>query len=141
MTTVPSEMPSTRPVLSTMAIPKSLLAHPTRAVGITFLHDYLSRGDIGAQIPITVRERMADSHFLFLGYSMRDWNLRVILRRIWGEQTLDFKSWSIQLNPDQLEREFWPKRNVDIYDVDLEDYVRMLEESIASLSAAPAGTG
>ena len=27
---------------------------------------------------------MADSHFLFLGYSMRDWNLRVILSRIWG---------------------------------------------------------
>ena len=30
-----------------------------------------------------------DSHFLFLGYSMRDWNLRVILNRIWGAQQLD----------------------------------------------------
>jgi hypothetical protein len=36
MTTMPSEMPSTRPVLSTMAIPKLLLAHPTRAPAMTF---------------------------------------------------------------------------------------------------------
>jgi hypothetical protein len=37
---------------------------------------YLSRSDIADQIPITVRERMGDSHFLSLGYSLRDWNLR-----------------------------------------------------------------
>jgi len=103
--------------------------------------DYLSNASLANLVPAHLNAHMQRSSFLFLGYSMRDWNLRVILRRIWGEQTLDFKSWSIQLNPDQLEREFWPKRNVDIYDVDLEDYVRMLEESIASLSAAPAGTG
>ncbi len=36
-------------------------------------------------IPVTAQRPDApSSHFLFLGYSMRDWNLRVILRRIWG---------------------------------------------------------
>ena len=43
------------------------------------------------------------SHFLFLGYGMRDWNLRVILHRIWGEQRLKYKSWAIQRDPDRLE--------------------------------------
>ena len=40
-----------------------------------------------------------DSHFLFLGYSMRDWNLRVILNRIWGARKLDLKSWAVQREP------------------------------------------
>ena len=47
------------------------------------------------------------SHFLFLGYSMQDWNLRVILHRIWGQQPLAYKSWAIQLDPSELEQEFW----------------------------------
>ena len=46
--------------------------------------DYLVGGDVGAQIPFSLLERMADSHFLFLGYSMHDWNLRVILNRDLG---------------------------------------------------------
>ena len=49
--------------------------------------------------PVHARERMADSHFLFLGYCMRDWNLRVILNRIWGAQELDLKSWAVQREP------------------------------------------
>ena len=61
--------------------------------------DYLAGGDVGEQIPFALRERMADSHFLFLGYSMRDWNLRVILNRIWGAQQLDLKSWAVQREP------------------------------------------
>ena len=56
--------------------------------------DYLVGGDLGADIPVSLLERMADSHFLFLGYSMHDWNLRVILNRIWGGQQLDLKSWA-----------------------------------------------
>ncbi len=47
--------------------------------------DYLAGGDVGDADPDRAAgERMTDSHFLFLGYSMRDWNLRVILNRIWG---------------------------------------------------------
>ena len=46
--------------------------------------DYLVGDDVGAQIPFLLMERMEESHFLFLGYSMHDWNLRVILSRIWG---------------------------------------------------------
>jgi hypothetical protein len=44
--------------------------------------DYLSRTDLAQLIPVRVAKRMRKSHFLFLGYSLRDWNLRVILHRI-----------------------------------------------------------
>jgi class 3 adenylate cyclase len=94
--------------------------------------EYLSVGDIGAQIPMTLRERMADSHFLFLGYSMRDWNLRVILNRVWGEQQLDLKSWAVQLAPTdastyEIERTLWRHRgDVDLLYASLSEYVDRL---------------
>ncbi len=102
--------------------------------------DYLTRTDISNLVPVTLAARLRRSHFLFLGYSLRDWNLRVILHRIWGEQKLTWKSWAVQLNPDEIDREFWRKRDVDILDVRLEDYVSALEQELktqADGEAAP----
>jgi hypothetical protein len=99
--------------------------------------DYLTGRDVGEQIPIALRERMADSHFLFLGVSMRQWNLRVILNRIWGAQQLDLKSWAVQREPDEpgareVEEALWKVRgNVDLLYVELRTYVRGLEAELA----------
>ena len=30
-----------------------------------------------------ILDKLQDSHCLFLGYTVRDWNLRVFLKRIW----------------------------------------------------------
>jgi hypothetical protein len=97
--------------------------------------DFLSQTSIANVIPVMLNAHLQNSHFLFLGYSLQDWNLRVILRRIWGEQRLEYRSWAIQRNPDPLELEFWPKRNVDIYDVDLAEYVRVLEAALDDLDS------
>ena len=52
--------------------------------------DYLTKTDIGELLPAELLgQARRESHFLFLGYSMRDWNLRVILHRIWGQQALE----------------------------------------------------
>jgi hypothetical protein len=101
--------------------------------------DFLSQTSIAKVVPVMLNDHMQNSHFLFLGYSLRDWNLRVILRRIWGEQHLEYRSWSIQRHPDPLELEFWPKRNVDIYDVDLAEYVRKLKGALADLPPCSGG--
>jgi hypothetical protein len=57
---------------------------------------------------------------------LRDWNLRVIFHRIWGEQKLTYHSWAIQLNPSDLDKRFWAKREVDILEIRLEDYIAAL---------------
>jgi hypothetical protein len=92
--------------------------------------DYLAHTDISGLLPKPIPEKLRNSHFLFLGYSMADWNLRVILRRIWGEQALEYGSWSIQLYPDELERAFWGERKVEILEWDLDDYVEKLQTAM-----------
>jgi hypothetical protein len=98
--------------------------------------DYLTLTDISKQIPITLRDQMTDSHFLFLGYSLRDWNLRVILRRIWGQQSLDLKSWAIQReqsDPRQTEIDqlLWRARgDIDLLCVPLDEYVKSMDENL-----------
>ena len=92
--------------------------------------NYLTRTDISNLLPVTLAAKLRKSHFLFLGYSLRDWNLRVILHRIWGEQKLTYKSWAILGKMEPMERDFWRKREVDVFNVPLEEYVTGLYERL-----------
>jgi hypothetical protein len=98
--------------------------------------DYLTRTDISNLVPATLVAKLRRSHFLFLGYGLQDWNLRVILHRIWGEQKLTYKSWAVQLNPQALDQQFWMKRDVEILDVRLDDYMAALSQRVAALPDA-----
>ncbi len=101
--------------------------------------DYLAHKDIAQQLPAQLLEKMSWSHFLFLGYSLRDWNLRVILHRIWGEQKFKYKAWSVSDNalpgekPQALEQDFWRLRDVDIIKMPLDDYVESLQTHFEAL--------
>lgn len=92
--------------------------------------DYLTRTDISNLVPVTLARMLRRSNFLFLGYGLRDWNLRVILHRIWGEQRLSFASWAVQLRPNPFDEAFWQQKDVRILDVPLEIFVSELEERL-----------
>jgi hypothetical protein len=98
--------------------------------------DYLSVGDVGALIPIALWQRMTSSSLLFLGYSLNDWNLRVILNRIWGTRKLVAKSWAIQREPadpkiSKIEQTLWDAReNVKLVYCELSEYVQELEAKL-----------
>jgi hypothetical protein len=74
--------------------------------------DYLMRPNTTSSLPVMIRERLSESHFLFLGYSLSDWNLRVILRRIWEAQWLSARSWSVRLDADEMDEIFWHQQGV-----------------------------
>lgn len=99
--------------------------------------EYLARTDISSALPVTLAAKLTKSAFLFLGYSMRDWNVRVILHRIWGQQKRRRKSWAIQAFPEDIERQFWQERNVEILEVMLEEYVVGLDAQLSK----PFGDG
>jgi len=65
------------------AIDRANPEHDSFVVTEDHFLDYMP-GDLSNLIPVTVAARLRKSHFLFLGYDVRDWNLRVILRRLWG---------------------------------------------------------
>jgi DNA-binding SARP family transcriptional activator len=88
--------------------------------------DYLSQADLAAAVPVALAAKLRRSHFLFLGYRMADWNLRVILNRLWGDQPLTYRSWAVQPEPMPLEREFWRHRDVEVNELPLEQYVEVL---------------
>ena len=102
--------------------------------------DYLTRIDLTRLLPAPLYERLANCHFLFLGYSMRDWNLRAILRRLWTEDSIDYPSWSVQLRPDPLDRELWKARGVEVIDLPLDRYLRGLVERLEAEPARRAST-
>jgi len=100
--------------------------------------DYLTRTELANLVPVTLAAKLRKSHFLFLGYGLRDWNMRVILHRLAGEQKLTYKSWAIQRDPTELDQKFWDRRDVDILDVSLDDYILPLQEAMRQMPEAAA---
>jgi DNA-binding SARP family transcriptional activator len=94
--------------------------------------DYLGRSELTAVVPVALAARLRRSHFLFLGYEMADWNLRLILNRIWGERPVAYRSWAVQHAPSPLARAFWQRFDVATLDVDPRAYVELLERRLAA---------
>ena len=46
-------------------------------------------------MPVQLAARLRRSHFLFLGYAIVDWSLRVFLQRVWGGDRLAYRSWAV----------------------------------------------
>jgi hypothetical protein len=86
--------------------------------------DYITRADVGSLFPIMLAAKLRTSHFMFLGYSLRDWNLRVMLYRLSGQQEgMTFKHWAMQYRPDPIDQAAWNERGVDIVPVSVAEFV------------------
>jgi DNA-binding SARP family transcriptional activator len=94
--------------------------------------DYLGRSELTTVVPVSLAAKLRRSHFLFLGYEMADWNLRLVLNRIWGEGRVAYHSWAVQASPSPLARAFWRRYDVSLVDVDPEAYVELLERRLES---------
>jgi hypothetical protein len=93
--------------------------------------DYLARTDLERLVPVRLLKRLRKCHFLFLGYSLRDWNLRAILHRIWADREREYDSWSVQVRPDPLEAKSWERRDVQIFDLPLDRYLDGLSDELS----------
>jgi DNA-binding SARP family transcriptional activator len=87
--------------------------------------------EVATALPVALAARLRRSHFLLLGYALSDWTLRAVLERLWGEEPLGYRSWSIHAAPSALERELWRRRGVEVIDLAPELYVAGLEQALA----------
>jgi hypothetical protein len=92
--------------------------------------DYLAQSDLSGLVPVQLKQKLTNSSFLFLGYGLRDWNLRVIMHRLWRDQRLNSTSWAVQKEVDELDQKFWETHKVNLVQSTLENYIDELEKAL-----------
>jgi len=104
--------------------------------------DYLTHQNVKASFPDMLFSRLTyGPHLLFLGYNPRNWNLRVILRRIWPDVlSVKSKQWTFieEDRKDRKDQDFWKQYATDQYVlkqgafklVGMDKYVNILTEKL-----------
>jgi hypothetical protein len=96
--------------------------------------ELLSRIASRSAIPALFSTHCRDRSLLFLGYSLRNWNLRTILqslsrffyKRAASYDVDEVASWAIDEQFSELEIKFWQKRSVYPYEIRVDDFVETL---------------
>ena len=112
--------------------------------------DFLSRMTAHAAIPMQFMRHFRNRRFLFLGYGLNDWNLRVVLRNLRtmlptaedaksasqgtsdkaapavapnpASSNTNLQSWAIQHDPPDVDVALWRARKVRIFDQDIDTF-------------------
>jgi hypothetical protein len=90
--------------------------------------EYLTHADLDELLPASVLTRLLNCHLLFLGYSLRDWNLRAILYQL-REKAKPNDWWAVRRDFDPVEQKTWAKKNVAMIGMTLEDYLVQLRNA------------
>ena len=98
--------------------------------------EYLSNTTLNRLVPVTILSKLLQTSFLFLGYGLKDWNLRAILHRMRKDRAEGWKWWAVQLESGELDRWVWTKHDLEILDARLEDYVGAVEACLATSASA-----
>jgi hypothetical protein len=93
--------------------------------------DFLGRPETG-QIPQMLATRMKRKNFLFLGYGLKDWNVRVMLRKLMltRNPAENIKSWAIVREATASEKALWGAQGVDMFEIDLKIFAERLKEKL-----------
>ena len=84
-------------------------------------------------MPDSVVSIVAPSSFLFLGYGLRDWNLRMFLLGLWrdrvdGNETM---SWAIEHKPSDYDARFWRNYAIELIEASLDEWVAEMDRGRA----------
>lgn len=85
-------------------------------------------------VPKIISSRFTYSTLLFLGYSLEDWDFRTIYKGLIETlpQNQSRKSFAIQKDPSEFWINFWQKKGVEIYNIDLYDFADQLDKNYKS---------
>lgn len=93
--------------------------------------DFLGRPKKG-QIPQMLELMMQPSNFLFLGYGLKDWNVRVMLRKLMLMRlpAHHIVSWAIVREASPSEKRLWRAHGVRMYEVELDEFTKRLQDKL-----------
>jgi hypothetical protein len=100
---------------------------------------YLSGQPAEEVVPAQILAKLRRSNYLFLGYPITDWRVRVFLQRIWdGPEFGRAKYWAVASEPDNFERDLWQEAGATLYQSSLAGYLaglyRFLETNAGELA-------
>ena len=102
--------------------------------------DYVSflgrMGTGNSVIPADLVTLMQSRTLLFLGYGLRDWNFRVLLDRLNRMRAQAIKSYAIAVGITDAERRLWIRREVEVFNADLNAFVPRLDAELALTAAS-----
>jgi hypothetical protein len=87
---------------------------------------YLSGVPIEQVVPGQIRAKLMQASYLFLGYTLADWRLRVFLQRIWGGPLSRANYWAVAHAASDLDEKVWGKWGVQLIDSGVTDYLEGL---------------
>jgi hypothetical protein len=96
--------------------------------------DFLGRAP-RSYVPPYISGLMEGKHLLFLGHSLADWNIRVIMRKLLKRTKNSTRFWAIVNGPSEAEQEIWSAKNLKIFAVDLVTFAQMLDEKLQQVLA------
>ena len=98
--------------------------------------DYPGPSELEGAIPVTLVARLRRSHFLFLGYDLADWNLRLVVSRLRGRQSAPYASWAVRAAPTALELAFWRHLDVRAVEIDEDAFAGLLDARLDGMVGA-----
>jgi SIR2-like domain len=101
--------------------------------------DYLSNGSASETIPAQILAQLRDSCFLFLGYEISDWRLRVFLKRLCGSSEVlgsGAQHWAVERDPDELDSRLWSRLRVNLFRSSVTEYLAGLERFLEGIKPA-----
>jgi hypothetical protein len=96
--------------------------------------NFLGRGD-RFLIPAKIETTMQMRNLLFLGYGLRDWNVRVLMSKLKNKRVGSRKAWAVVSKPEEedvgareAERFLWSEHyKVTIFEVELDEFAKELQ--------------
>lgn len=80
-------------------------------------------------LPAKAGRSVTLSSFLFLGYALNDWNLRMFFLNVWRkhQEGNEVVSWAIEKDPQDFDVLFWSRFSVGLVEAKLEEWVDEME--------------
>ena len=83
--------------------------------------------------PTSLGSAFSKRYFLFLGYSISDWNLRAFLRVLELRSAFRRKHLALRRQPSELEVKLWERRNVELITGDIETLCARVRQTVDEL--------
>jgi hypothetical protein len=96
--------------------------------------DFLRLVSLRSPLPSVLERRLIETHFLFLGYGLGDWNILAICHNLWNQREVEnYSNYAVQRNPSPEDERRWATSGaeaIELLDSDATAYSTALKAKL-----------